>query len=89
MKKIGLILFASLAMSVGAMAQMPNFDRGEMLKNMTDNQAERLKLNKEQAAKMLVLNDSLMSIPLLCLEGVPDLSSTPKDEAGLTRKFET
>ena len=61
MKKIGLILFASLAMSVGAMAQMPNFDRGEMLKNMTNNQAERLKLNKEQAAKLLVLNDSLMS----------------------------
>ena len=30
-----------------------------------------------------------MSIPLLCLEGVPDLPSTPKDEAGLTRKFET
>ena len=30
-----------------------------------------------------------VSIPLLCLEGVPDLSSAPKDEAGLTRKFET
>ena len=30
-----------------------------------------------------------VSIPLLCLEGVPDLPSTPKDEAGLTRKFET
>ena len=28
-------------------------------------------------------------IPLLCLEGVPDLSSAPKDEAGLRRKFET
>ena len=28
-----------------------------------------------------------VSIPLLCLEGVPDLSSAPKDEAGLTRKF--
>lgn len=61
MKKIGLILFAFLAMSVCAMAQMPNFDRGQMLKNMTDGQVERLKLNKEQAAKMLVLNDSLMS----------------------------
>ena len=61
MKKIGLILFASLAMSVSAMAQMPNFDRGEMLKNMTKQQVERLKLNEEQAAKMLVLNDSLMS----------------------------
>ena len=61
MRKIGLILFAFLAMSVCAMAQMPNFDRGEMLKNMTNNQAERLKLNKEQAAKLLVLNDSLMS----------------------------
>ena len=60
MKKIG-FLFAFLAMSVCAMAQMPNFDRGEMLKNMTNNQAERLKLNKEQAAKLLVLNDSLMS----------------------------
>lgn len=61
MKKIGLILFAFLAMSVYTMAQMPNFDRGEMLKNMTNNQAERLKLNKEQTAKLLVLNDSLMS----------------------------
>jgi hypothetical protein len=60
MKKIG-FLFAFLAMSVCAMAQMPNFDRGEMLKNMTNKQAERLKLNKEQAAKLLVLNDSLMS----------------------------
>ena len=60
MKKIG-FLFAFLAMSVCAMAQMPNFDRGEMLKNKTNNQAERLKLNKEQAAKLLVLNDSLMS----------------------------
>ena len=60
MKKIG-FLFAFLAMSVCAMAQMPNFDRGEMLNNMTNNQAERLKLNKEQAAKLLVLNDSLMS----------------------------
>lgn len=61
MRKIGLILFASLAMSVSAMAQMPNFDRGEILKNMTKQQVERLKLNEEQAAKMLVLNDSLMS----------------------------
>lgn len=61
MKKNGLILFAFLAMSVSAMAQMPNFDRGEMLKNMTKEQAERLKLNETQAAKMLVLNDSLMS----------------------------
>ena len=26
---------------------------------------------------------------LMGLEGVPDLSSVPKDEAGLTRKFET
>ena len=56
-----MILFASLAMSVSAMAQMPNFDRGEILKNMTKQQVERLKLNEEQAAKMLVLNDSLMS----------------------------
>lgn len=61
MKKIGLILFASLAMSVCAMAQMPNFDRGEMIKRMTSEQVERLKLNEQQAAKMQVLNDSLMS----------------------------
>ena len=27
------------------------------------------------------------SIPLLCLQGVPDLPSAPQDEAGLTRKF--
>ena len=29
------------------------------------------------------------SIPLLCLEGVPDLPGAPQDEAGLPRKFET
>ena len=28
-------------------------------------------------------------MPLLCLEGVPDLPGAPQDEAGLTRKFET
>ena len=28
------------------------------------------------------------SIPLLCLEGIPNLPGTPQDEAGLTRKFE-
>ena len=28
------------------------------------------------------------SIPLLCLEGIPDLPGTPQDEAGLMRKFE-
>ena len=28
------------------------------------------------------------SIPLLCLEGVPDLPSAPQDEAGVMRKFE-
>ena len=30
-----------------------------------------------------------MSIPLLCLEGVPDLHGAPQDEASLTKKFET
>ena len=29
------------------------------------------------------------SIPLLCLDGVPDLPIAPQDEAGLTKKFET
>ena len=29
------------------------------------------------------------SIPLLCLQGVPDLHGEPQDEAGLPRKFET
>ena len=29
------------------------------------------------------------SIPLFCLEGVPELPSTLQDEAGLMRKFET
>ena len=29
------------------------------------------------------------SIPLLCLEGVPDLHGAPQDEASLTKKFET
>ena len=71
MRKIGLILFAFLAMSVCAVAQnnRPRGERGgasrmnreQMVKSMTDNQVKRLKLNKEQAAKMLVLNDSLMS----------------------------
>ena len=32
---------------------------------------------------------ALQAIPLLCLKGFPDLSSAPKDEAGLRRKFET
>lgn len=63
MKKKGLILFAALAMSVSAMAQngMPEFNKEQMLKMMTDRQTERLKLDKAQATKMLVLNDSLMS----------------------------
>ena len=63
MKKIGLCLFAFLAMSVSAMAQngMPEFNKEQMLKMMTDRQTERLKLDKAQATKMLVLNDSLMS----------------------------
>ena len=29
------------------------------------------------------------AIPLLCLQGVPDLPSAPQDEAGIPRKFET
>ena len=29
------------------------------------------------------------SIPLLCLEGVPDLPGAPQDEASLMKKFET
>ena len=29
------------------------------------------------------------SIPLICLEGVPDFPLTPQDESGLTKKFET
>ena len=29
------------------------------------------------------------SIPLLCLEGVPDLPGAHQDEASLTKKFET
>ena len=71
MKKIGLILFAFLAMGVSVVAQndrprgerggAPRMNREQMVKNMTDNQVKRLKLNKEQAAKMQVLNDSLMS----------------------------
>lgn len=72
MKKIGLILFAFLAMSVCAVAQnegrprgerggMPRMNREQMVKSMTDNQTKRLKLSKEQAAKMQVLNDTLMS----------------------------
>ena len=28
-------------------------------------------------------------IPLLCLEGVPDIPGAPQDEACLTGKFET
>lgn len=73
MKKIGLILFAFLAMSVCAMAQdegrqrgqrqgrMPRFNKEQMVKNMTDRQVERLKLTDEQTAQMKVLNEALVT----------------------------
>ncbi|MBQ8737249.1 MAG: DUF4890 domain-containing protein [Bacteroidaceae bacterium] len=67
MKKLGLVLFAFLAMSVCTMAQnenrerAPRMNREQMVKSMTENHAKRLNLNAEQTAKMQVLNDSLMS----------------------------
>lgn len=71
MKKIGLILFAFLAMTFSAMAQ-DNGERRErrggqrmnkeqMVERMTQRQVERLKLTKEQTAQMKVLNESLVT----------------------------
>lgn len=75
MKKIALFLFALMVMVAGAMAQENN-NRGEgrrapqmnketMVKNMTDRQVKRLKLNDQQTEQMKVLNtayvDELMA----------------------------
>ena len=111
MKKLGLMLFAFLAMSMCAIAQnfggddfggqgfggqgfggqdfggqgfggqgfggmgmgmgmggqranggaMPQFNKEQLVKNMTDRQVERLKLTPEQTEQMKVLNDALMT----------------------------
>ena len=111
MKKLGLMLFAFLAMSMCAIAQnfggddfggqgfggqgfggqdfggqgfggqgfggmgmgmgmggqranggaMPQFNKEQLVKNMTDRQVERLKLTPEQTEQMMVFNDALMT----------------------------
>ena len=72
MKKIGLVLFAFLAMSVVALAQddnrrgmrranAPRMNKEQMVENMTKRQVERLKLTDEQAAKMKELNGTLVN----------------------------
>ena len=75
MKKLGLILFAFLAMSVCALAQgqgegrqrgqrsggMPGFNKEQMVKSMTDRQKDRLKLTDKQVEQMKVLNESLVT----------------------------
>lgn len=70
MKKIGLILFALMLMSVGAVAQQnaggrerraPRMDKATMVKRMTDNQVKRLKLTKEQTEQMNVLNEAYVT----------------------------
>ena len=37
----------------------------------------------------LLFNTLSRFVPLLCLEGVPDLPVAPQDEAGLTKTFQT
>ena len=75
MKKLGLILFAFMAMCACVMAQeqgagrqrgqrangMPQFNKEQMVKMMTDRQVERLKLTDEQTAQMKVLNEALIT----------------------------
>ena len=39
--------------------------------------------------KSICINHSNLKVPLLCLEGVPDLPVAPQDEAGLTKTFQT
>lgn len=65
MKKIGLMMFALVAMLTGVSAQEngprgdrrgPRMDRETMVTRMTERQAERLGLNEEQTAKMKELN---------------------------------
>ncbi len=71
MKKIGLILFAFLAMTFSAVAQDngerrarregPRMNKEQMVENMTKRQVERLKLTKEQTDQMKVLNEALVT----------------------------
>lgn len=70
MKKIGLILFALMLMSVGAAAQQnaggrerrgPRMDKATMVERMTDRQVKRLKLTEDQTAQMKVLNEALVT----------------------------
>lgn len=95
MKKLGLILFAFLAMSVCAMAQdegrqrgqrqgrMPRFNKEQMVKNMTDRQVERLKLTDEQTAQMKVLNEALVT-EMMSQRSQMDNPDEPRQE--LTRE---
>lgn len=75
MKKLGLILFAFMAMSVCALAQgqgegrqrgqrpggMRAPNKEQMVKMMTDRQIERLKLTEKQIEQMKVLNEALVT----------------------------
>ena len=96
MKKLGLILFAFIAMGMYAMAQgqgFPGNGQGRMpgmtkemkemmVKNMTDRQVERLKLSEEQTAQMKVLNEAL--ITQMMAQFTPPTDSVPRKE--LTRE---
>ena len=86
MKKIGMIMFALLLMSVGAIAQneqrrapqMPRMDKKAMVENMTKRQVERLKLTDEQTAQMKVLNEALVTE---MMAGRPQMNdSVPRKE---------
>ncbi len=72
MKKIGLILFAFLAMTFSAVAQdngerrmrrgeAPRMNKEQMVENMTQRQVKRLKLTAEQTAQMKALNEALVT----------------------------
>lgn len=59
--------FGGMGMGMGMGGQranggaMPQFNKEQMVKNMTDRQVERLKLTPEQTEQMKVLNEALMT----------------------------
>ena len=44
-------------------------------------------VDQQPSGKDIFNHMQVSAIPLLCLQGVPDLPGAPQDEAGLTRKF--